>query len=103
MENYFVQHVGNGLIKIGFVDGAPASNDILVQQAHVLSLALKSDSTLHGNVARINGPASLPVAMAIASNICHVVPAVACFDPKLGCYVVAISHSPNYSVGDLID
>lgn len=101
--HYSVIHVGDGLIEVGFNPDAPASNDVLVQEAHEQSLVLKKDESLFGKVARINGAASLPVAMAIASNLCHVVPAVACFDPKMGKYVVAISHSPDYKVGDLIE
>lgn len=103
MTHYKVEHIGDGLIKVGFVPENPADNSVLVQEAHEASLKLKSDSALHGKVIRINGAASLPVAMAIASNLAHIAPAVAAFDPKLGKYVVAISHSPQFKVGDLID
>ncbi len=101
--HYSIKHQGDGLIKIGFIPENPADNTVLVQEAHEASLNLKGDSTLHGKLIRINGAASLPVAMAIASNLAHISPAIACFDPKLGAYVVAISHSPNFKVGDLIN
>ncbi|MFO0099621.1 MAG: CRISPR-associated protein Csx3 [Aphanizomenon sp.] len=28
---------------------------------------------------------------------------MACYDPKLQKYVVAISHNPKYQIGDLVD
>lgn len=56
-----------------------------------------------GQVVRLNGPASLPVAIAIAHEIGHLFGAIAAYDPKLGKYVVAVSHDPAFAVGDLID
>ena len=52
---------------------------------------------------RVNGPASLPVAMVLCHKLAHRYQAVACFDPKLSKYVVAISHGGKYAVGDLLD
>jgi CRISPR-associated protein Csx3 len=56
-----------------------------------------------GEVIRVNGPASLPVAMVLAHKLAHLYQAVACFDPKLGKYVVAIAHGDKYAVGDLVE
>ena len=58
-----------------------------------------------GGLLKINGPASLPVAMVLARKLSHLFAAIAFFDPKLNKYVVAISHSrnPDYAVGNLID
>ena len=88
----------NGVLKIGF--GDPASNHQIVLEAAVIANGLEIDGT---PILKINGPASLPVAMVIAHSVCHRVGAVACYDPKLGQYVVCISHNPSYSIGDLID
>jgi CRISPR-associated protein Csx3 len=41
--------------------------------------------------------------MVLCHKVAHLFGAVACFDPKLAKYVVAISHDPAYAVGDLID
>ena len=49
-----------------------------------------------------DGPATLPAAMALAHCTAHKFGYVACFDPKLGGYVVAVSHDPNHHVGQLI-
>ncbi|MFH1291722.1 MAG: CRISPR-associated protein Csx3 [bacterium] len=88
----------NVTLKLGF--GTPAQNDEIVRDAVA---AVKELSLEGGKVVRLNGPASLPVAIAIAHEVGHKFGAVAAFDPKLGKYVVAISHDPSLTVGDLID
>lgn len=90
-----------GVLKIGF--GSPAQNNQIVVDAEArLDEMVEAGELVGGDVLRINGPASLPVAMVIAHAVCHLYGAVACFDPKLAKYVVVISHSPPYIVGDLI-
>lgn len=80
--------------------GAPAQNDVIVKDAVA---AIRSLGLQGGKVVKLNGPASLPVAIAIAHEVAHIYGAVAAFDPKLAKYVVAVSHDPEFSVGDLID
>lgn len=85
-------------LKIGF--GTQAQNDEIVRDAIAAVKALKLEG---GKVVRLNGPALLPVAIAIAHEIGHLFGAIAAFDPKLGKYVVSVSHDPDFAVGDLID
>lgn len=90
------------VLKIGF--GEPAQNDQIVKDAEMrLNEMTESGELSGGKIAKINGPASLPVAMTICHKIAHLYGAVACFDPKLSKYVVAVSHNPAYSLGDLLD
>lgn len=89
------------LIKIGF--GAEAQNDKIVKDAAKLLDDLLETKLKGGKLLKINGPASLPVAMHLAHKLGHIYGAVACYDPKLHKYVVAISHDPDYKLGDLID
>jgi CRISPR-associated protein Csx3 len=101
MTTYNIELV-DGIIKVGF--GDPSSNNQIVKDAVKGIEAIKPD--LMGKVAKINGPASLPVGVALGHALAHICPAVAVFDPKLGDggkYVVAISHDPRFAVGDLID
>jgi CRISPR-associated protein Csx3 len=56
-----------------------------------------------GKIIKLNGPASLPVAVLISHELAHLYEVVAVFDPKIGKYVVSISHGPDYTPGDLID
>ncbi len=85
------------VLKVAF--GQPDSNDRIVPAAIE---AMKALELKGGKMIKFNGPASLPVAMALAHHVAHLYGVVACFDPKLGKYVVAISHDPSYSPGDLI-
>lgn len=59
---------------------------------------------------KINSSVSVLIAFISAHKIGHLHGAlakfaagIAFFDPKLGKYVVCITHNPAYSLGDLID
>ena len=89
---------GSSLLKLAF--GEPASNVEIVVDAVTAIHALDLKG---GRLIRINGPASLPVAVAISHEVGHKYGVVAVWDPKIGKYVVAISHDPDLRIGDLID
>ncbi len=101
-EYYQVQLEGvkEGVATVRLSFGAPAENDRLVREAVAGIAALGLGG---GKGVKFNGPASLPVAMALSHAVAHLYGYVACFDPKLGKYVVAISHDPTVRVGELID
>jgi CRISPR-associated protein Csx3 len=86
------------VLRVGF--GAQAPNDTIVKE---VSVTLKDMSLPGGPLLRINGPASLPVAVAITHAVAHLYGAVAVWDPKLSKYVVSVSHNPDYMVGELVD
>jgi CRISPR-associated protein Csx3 len=92
------QSDGVTTLTIGF--GEPASNERIVPDAieSVAQLGLKGGKGL-----KIDGPASIPVAMAIAHAVGHIFGFVACYDPKLSQFVVAISHDPAVQPGHLLD
>ena len=69
------------VLKLSF--GAPAQNDQIVRDAVAAVKALKLEG---GKVIKLNGPASLPVAIALSHEVGHLFGAVAAFDPKLGMY-----------------
>tara|TARA_Y100000310_G_scaffold213371_1_gene214317 strand:+ start:568 stop:909 length:342 start_codon:yes stop_codon:yes gene_type:complete len=85
------------LFKVGF--GDPAQNDEIVRAAEA---RLGEIGEIGGELALINGPASLPAAVVITHGLLHVYGAVGVFDPKMGAYVVAAAHGGKYSVGELI-
>lgn len=100
--NTFKINMVDGILKIGF--GAPAQNDQIVRDAKVrLDEMVASSELAGGPVLRINGPASLPVAVTIAHAVAHLYEAIAVFDPKLSKYVVSVSHGTAHQAGDLID
>lgn len=99
MATYNISRNGDTL-RIGF--GEPGQNDQIVRDV-VARLAEMEHELNGGGVIKLNGPASLPVAVAIAHGVLHKFSAVGVFDPKLNKYVVAATHDPAYAVGDLID
>ena len=97
MSSYNLVLDGN-VLRVSF--GSPASNDQIVKDAVA---GLKDLGLTGGPLLKINGPASLPVAVALAHGVTHLYGAVAVWDPKLSRYVVSVSHNPDFNVGDLID
>jgi CRISPR-associated protein Csx3 len=101
MNAYKIEKSGD-VLKVGF--GSPAQNDQIVKDAEArLDEMVNSGELAGGEVIRVSGPASLPVAMVLAHKLAHLYQAVACFDPKLSKYVVAIVHGDKYAVGDLVE
>ncbi|HEY9602585.1 MAG TPA: CRISPR-associated protein Csx3 [Allocoleopsis sp.] len=101
MTTYNIELDGERL-NIGFAD--PAQNDQIVRDAAArLDEMAESGELKGGQLLKINGPASLPVACVLAHKVAHLFGAVGVFDPKLGKYVISITHNPTYKLGDLID
>lgn len=101
MSTYNIELSGN-LLKIGF--GEPAQNDRIVRDAAARLEELAAAGELQGGpLLKINGPASLPVACVLVHKVAHIYGAVGIFDPKLGKYVISITHDPAYKLGDLVD
>jgi|SRR3989338_3920935 len=101
MNTYNISIV-DGVLKVGF--GAPAQNDQIVKDAETrLNEMVEAKELTGGEIIRVNGPASLPVAMVLAHKLGHLYQAVACFDPKLSKYVVGIAHGDKFTVGQLVD
>lgn len=103
-STYTITRDENGVLRIAF--GKPGDNGQIVKDAAArLDEMQKAGELSGGGLLKINGPASLPVAMVLGHKVAHLFEAVACFDPKLSKHVVAISHSPdpNLAVGNLID
>ena len=88
----------DGVLKVGF--GEAAQNDVIVKDAVALLEAMNLQG---GRLIKINGPASLPVAVAIAHAVGHLYETIAVFDPKLSKYVVSVTHGTEYQLGQLID
>ncbi len=86
------------VVEIAFGDSA--------SNAEIVPDALQAIADLHltgGRGIKFDGRASLPVAFAIAHSVAHLYGVVACRDPKLKKFVVAISHDPRLRPGDLLD
>ncbi|BAZ54295.1 hypothetical protein NIES4103_69800 (plasmid) [Nostoc sp. NIES-4103] len=101
MSTYKIE-LKEGILRVSF--GEPAQNDQIVKDA---AARLEEMATLGeltgGPLLKINGPISIPVAFVLAHKLAHIYGAVAFYDPKLGKYVICITHNPAYKLGDLID
>jgi CRISPR-associated protein Csx3 len=101
MATYSIELNNNNLL-VNF--GTPAQNDKIVKDAAArLEEMLKSGELRGGQLLKINGTASIPVAFVLAHRLCHLFGAIGYFDPKLGKYVICITHNPEYNLGDMID
>lgn len=102
MTTYKIELIESGVLKIGFAE--PAQNDQIVRDAAArLDEMTESRELSGGPLLKINGPASVPVAFVLAHKVAHLYGAIGFFDPKLGKYVISITHNPAYKLGDLID
>lgn len=102
MSTYLIEMEEESILRVKF--GEPAKNDKIVQDAEKkLVQLIEAKIIAGGDLIRINGQISIPVAMVFAHKLAHLYQAVACFDPKLSKYVVTIAHGTDYALGDLID
>ncbi|GCL38371.1 MAG: CRISPR-associated protein Csx3 [Sphaerospermopsis kisseleviana] len=91
-----------GILRIKF--GEPAQNDQIVKDAAArLEEMAQSGELAGGQLLKINGPVSIPVAFVLAHKLAHIYGAIGFYDPKLAKYVICITHNPAYKLGDLID
>jgi len=89
------------VLKVGFAD--PEKNPAIVRDAvEKLEALAVAEPNYGGKIVFINGPASLPVAMAISHAVAHRYGAVACFVPPEKGYVVAVAHGGEHTPGDFI-
>ena len=101
MTTYKIE-LKEGILRIRF--GEPAQNDQIVRDAAARLEQMSASGELAGGpLLKINGPISIPVAFVLAHKLAHIYGAVAFFVPKLGKYVICITHNPGYKLGDLID
>lgn len=82
--------------------GEAASNEAIVRDVDGRMRELKQTEVTGGRLVLLDGPASLPVIAAITHHVSHLFGAVGVYDPKLGGYVVAISHDPAFSIGTIV-
>lgn len=100
MFTYIITKTAPDTLTVKF--GADSHNGPKVIDAKAQLEALDANGELNGELIKINGPASVPVAMTIGHVLAHRYQAVACFDPKQNHFVVAIAHGGKYAVGDVI-
>ncbi len=100
MPGHFIVEIASeseDVVELRTMFGIPAQNPEIVRDAVASIRALNLTG---GKLVKFHGPASLPVAMALAHEVAHLFGAVAWYDPKLSPgYVVCITHDPSFEVG----
>jgi CRISPR-associated protein Csx3 len=103
MGIYNIALDGENVLRLSFGD-TPANNDLLVQEvAGKIGELIDGGAIKGGELIKLNGRATLPIAFVLAHKLNHLYQAVAVYDPKLSKYVVAVAHGGRYRLGDLID
>ncbi len=103
MSTYNVTIENGDTLSVGFGDH-PAQNDKIVIEAskHIDEL-IANRKILKREIIKVNGPASMPVAMMLGYRLSQLFETVACYDPKLSKYVIVVTNNKKYKIGDLID
>ncbi len=101
MATYKIELYGK-VLKVEF--GEQDQNDRIVRDAAARLDEMSNSGELSGGrLIKLNEPASLPVACVLAHKVSRLYGAVGVFYPKLGKYVITITHDPEYNLGDLVD
>jgi CRISPR-associated protein Csx3 len=107
-SSFLLDLTADNILKVGFNPKIPANGDQIVKDTAAQLEKLIESGKLKGKLLKISGRASILVSFAIASKLAHSYGAITLFEPKEGNtgldrYIVVISHSPNYRVGEAID
>lgn len=104
MADTFTLHVKDNLLQIRENPLQPQSNDqILPGIVQQLQTLIEAGQLKGGELLKITGKHTLPMAYVLSHQLSHLFGAIAVFDPKLSAYVVAISHSPKFHVGECLE
>jgi len=85
------------LIRGRFGERAEGSHVVRAIVTQLAALPLRG-----GRLVKLDGPLSVAGAIAVGHRLAHLYGAVAMFDPKVGGYIIAVSHDPTYAVGDVL-
>jgi CRISPR-associated protein Csx3 len=96
--NFSTVNADTTLMKIGF--GDPAGNDAIVKEVSETAAQAAKDIG-GGKTLLVDGPASLPVAFTLCHAFVHLFGNLAVKDPKLGGFVVAVSHG-GFAIGTVL-
>ena len=100
-EKTYKLRLEGDVLKLSF--GTPSSNIEIVKDAvSEVDRLVASGELATGRVLKLNGPASIPVAVAITSRVSSLYEVVAVFDPKLNGYIVSISSDPTIEIGSVL-
>lgn len=100
-EKTYSLRLEGDVLKLAFV-GSAQNTEIVKDAVSEVNRLISLGELVAGKVIKLNGPASLPVAVAITNSVSGLFEVVAVFDPKLNGYVVSISNDPAIEVGSVL-
>jgi CRISPR-associated protein Csx3 len=104
----FIREEGD-VLRVQINNAVQVDGDQIVRDAKAqLQQLIHSGQLSGGKLLKINGRSTVLASFVMALELAHLYGAIALFDPKLGAlgldrYIVAVSHTPDYQVGDTID
>ena len=106
--SFVINLKADNILKVGFNSKITANGDRIVKETAVQLDKLMDSGRLKGKLLKISGRASVLASFVIANKLAHCYGAIALFEPKEGNtgldrYIVAISHNPDYRVGQTLD
>ena len=109
VPSFFIRWEGD-ILRVQINNAVQVDGDQIIRDAKAQLQQLMDSGELSGGkqVLKINGRSTVLASFVIASVLSHYYGAIAVFDPKLGApgldrYIVTISHTQDYRVGDTID
>ena len=107
MSSYHI-NLDDDVLKVGFSTNVTTGDEIVRDAAARLNQMIATGELPGGSLIKINGRISVLVSQVLADKLSKLYDAIALFDPKIGDkgldrYVITISNTPEYQVGDTLD
>lgn len=108
MTSYHI-NLEKDTLKVGFNNKISATGDQIVRDAWLqLQQLINSGQLSGGSLLKIHGRSSVLLSYVLAHELGHLYEVIAVSDPRIGGekqnrYVVTISYSPDYAVGDVLE
>lgn len=106
--SFFIRKEGD-ILRLEINKSVSVDGDQIVRDAQIqLQQLINSKQLSGGKLLKINGPSTALASFLLAVKLARYYGVIAVFDPKLGTpgldrYIVTISHTEDYQVGDTID
>jgi GTPase SAR1 family protein len=101
---YFMELDENGILQVNFNNNIAADNNhLIVYVEEQLNELIEKNYFKQDKLLKINGGCSLSLSISIAYKMSALYQAIAWFEPRLNKYLVSISNSDEYKIGQLVD
>ncbi|NEP56089.1 MAG: hypothetical protein F6K31_03565 [Symploca sp. SIO2G7] len=104
VPSFVIRREGD-ILRVQINNAVQVDGDQIIRDAKAQLQGLIDSGQLSGGkqLLKINGRSTVLASFVIASALARSYRAIAVFEPKLDCYIVTISHTQDYCVGDTIN